>query len=369
MRRFPAVAIAALLLASCAGAPGEEGPTPLADIDSFEDCAAAGYPIMESYPEQCATPDGRSFTRDISGDQSSSVPSTDAAFHEVSYPAMMRKQFSGSDLKLINVQSENAVYTRHTISYKSGDLTISGIMNIPKGQGPFPLLILNHGHIDTAIYTNGRGLKREQDYLARRGYAVLHTDYRNHAFSSKDPDADLKFRLGYAEDSINAILAVQAAKLPTIDASRVGMLGHSMGGGVTLGALISAPELIDAAVLFAPVSGDARLNYERWTMRRPEQAESMREAYGSPEESPEFWDNVSAISFLDHIKAPVMIHHGTADDSVPVEWSQDLEKRLDEAGAEVTYHEYPGEPHEFIRQWGTVMERSLAFFDARLKGG
>ena len=32
-------------------------------IDSFEDCAAAGYPVMESYPEQCATPDGKSLTK------------------------------------------------------------------------------------------------------------------------------------------------------------------------------------------------------------------------------------------------------------------------------------------------------------------
>ena len=41
--------------------------SPPADgIDSFEECAAAGYPIAESYPEQCFTPDGRSFTRVIS---------------------------------------------------------------------------------------------------------------------------------------------------------------------------------------------------------------------------------------------------------------------------------------------------------------
>ncbi len=33
------------------------------DIDSFEDCAAAGYPIMESYPEQCRTPDGKTFAK------------------------------------------------------------------------------------------------------------------------------------------------------------------------------------------------------------------------------------------------------------------------------------------------------------------
>ncbi|HEY4522530.1 MAG TPA: hypothetical protein VJH91_02765 [Candidatus Paceibacterota bacterium] len=30
-------------------------------VNSFEECALAGYPIMESYPEQCRTPDGRTF--------------------------------------------------------------------------------------------------------------------------------------------------------------------------------------------------------------------------------------------------------------------------------------------------------------------
>lgn len=34
----------------------------IARINSFDDCAAAGYPIMESYPPRCMTPDGRSFT-------------------------------------------------------------------------------------------------------------------------------------------------------------------------------------------------------------------------------------------------------------------------------------------------------------------
>lgn len=32
-------------------------------IDSFEDCAAAGYPIAESYPEQCSVPGGKTFTK------------------------------------------------------------------------------------------------------------------------------------------------------------------------------------------------------------------------------------------------------------------------------------------------------------------
>ena len=37
-------------------------------IKNFEDCQQAGYPIAESYPEQCFLPDGRSFTREIQDD-------------------------------------------------------------------------------------------------------------------------------------------------------------------------------------------------------------------------------------------------------------------------------------------------------------
>lgn len=34
-------------------------------VEDFATCAAAGYPILESYPRQCRTPDGRNFTEEI----------------------------------------------------------------------------------------------------------------------------------------------------------------------------------------------------------------------------------------------------------------------------------------------------------------
>jgi len=38
-------------------------------ITNFDECAAAGYPIQETFPEQCSTPDGRTF---VNEDQSGS---------------------------------------------------------------------------------------------------------------------------------------------------------------------------------------------------------------------------------------------------------------------------------------------------------
>lgn len=47
------------------------------EINSFEDCVAAGNPVMESYPEQCKTPDGRHFTRVITEEPTPDYPSDD----------------------------------------------------------------------------------------------------------------------------------------------------------------------------------------------------------------------------------------------------------------------------------------------------
>jgi hypothetical protein len=57
--------IAAVIIAVGAFMWYQQQVTTIATISSFEECAAAGYPILESYPEQCRTPDGQSFTRDV----------------------------------------------------------------------------------------------------------------------------------------------------------------------------------------------------------------------------------------------------------------------------------------------------------------
>lgn len=288
----------------------------------------------------------------------------------VSLQALMQKQYDGRDLALGKILDNNSSYTRYYITYKSGQLTISGIMNVPKGNPPaggFPVLVLNHGHIETSIYTNGRGLKREQDYLARQGYVVIHPDYRNHAQSDKDPEAETSLRLGYAEDVINAIYAVKNSELTFFNKENIGMLGHSMGGGVAINTMVVKPDLVKAFVLYAPVNADYRENFARWTERRPEIAQKVIELHGSPETAPEFWDNISAVNFLDQVNAPVTIFHGTNDSSVPYDWSTDLEKRLKDAGKQVNLVTFPGEAHEFGPRWNDFMMQSAEFFNQHLK--
>jgi dipeptidyl aminopeptidase/acylaminoacyl peptidase len=281
----------------------------------------------------------------------------------------MAKKFDGRGLRTVRVLDRASSYTRYAARYKSGKLTVSGIMNVPRGKGPFPVLVLNHGYIDPAIYTTGRGMKREQDYLARRGFVVLHIDYRNHAQSDDDPSADMKLRLGYAEDAINAVLAIKNSKLPYLDGERVGLVGRSMGGGVVYNALVAHPGLVDAAVVFAPVSSDAVDNFNRWTRGSPERRQLARRiirSYGSPEDNPEFWRDASARTFFDRVTEPLLIHHGTRDESCPIAWSRTTLAALQEAGKDAKMFTYRGEQHAFGPQWPTSMRRTVDFLEKHL---
>lgn len=56
-------------------------------INSFEECAQAGYPILESYPEQCRTPDGKSFTRLIANQQNLQQETIEEIGLSFQYPA------------------------------------------------------------------------------------------------------------------------------------------------------------------------------------------------------------------------------------------------------------------------------------------
>jgi len=334
--------------------------------------AAVGIAFALNAPrrgdEHAPTPQ-RPTTSEPHGREQTSTPARPERTQPVSLPAFAQREFNGRDLAVGRVLAQTAAYTQRFITYKSGNLTVSGTMYVPKGAGPFPVLIANHGYIDPDVYTNGRGLRREEAYLASRGYVVIHPDYRNHAQSDKDSNTDLMLRLGYAEDVVNAIRAVRASPLPSLDTERVGLMGHSMGGGIAQTIMVTQPDLVKAVALYAPVSADVRDNFQRWITRRPELAAKIAETYGSPEANPEFWENISPRTFFGTLRIPVIIHHGTADASVPIAWSERTAAALEQMEKSVVFHRYAGESHEFGPQWSLFMERTAAFFDQHLKTG
>ena len=294
-------------------------------------------------------------------------------YDELSLATLMKEEIQWTDLVLEAVLANTANYTRYRISYKNGELSLSGIMNIPKWAWPFPLLVLNHGYIDTRYYTNGRGLKREQDYFANNGFAVIHPDYRNHAFSDTVETDPYDFRLGYTHDVIAAVYAVQNSPLDeirAINSESVGMLGHSMWGGISQNIAVSKPDLIDALVLYWPVSNDEFSNFEKfqlWNATRSSRVTQVLTDHQTREENPQFWDWVSSKTFFENITAPVIIFTWTADSDTPTGWAQDIAQDLRSNNKEVEIVSYPWEVHEFWPQFSNFMQSSSDFFSENLK--
>jgi dipeptidyl aminopeptidase/acylaminoacyl peptidase len=279
----------------------------------------------------------------------------------------MEKRYDGRNLRLRRALDVTDAYTKYSVSYRGSGLRISGVLYVPAGDGPFPALVLNHGYIDPDVYVTGQGLQIEQNYLARSGFVVLHTDYRNHAGSDEDPRNGLRLRLGYTEDTINAVKALRRSGLPQVDPDRIGMLGRSMGGGVTLNALVVRPRLVDAAVIYASVSSRTFDNHRKWIRPgRPALAARIERRHGTPKENPRFWREVSPRTYAERVRAPVLVHHGTADDTCPIEWADETVRALKKSGADVTYRRYPGEGHAFSSAWQPSMRRTVAFFREHL---
>ena len=327
---------------------------------------AGSAPAPSTSPSTPPAPTGPTPTTDpTAGEPVSPEPALPEVHHRLSLPALMREPPSGGSPRVLRTEVETDAYTRYQVTYRSDGLTVSGVLLRPRGPGRFPGIVLNHGYIEPSRYVTGQGLAREQDALARAGFVVLHTDYRGHAGSDPVPQAERETRLGYTRDAINAVAALKA--LPYVDPTRLAMLGRSMGGGVTLNALVTQPGLVDAAVVYASVSSSFLENLEHFTRPgRPEVVEAMFDRFGTPEESPRFYRELSPRTYFAQVTEPVLAHHGTADGTCPPRWARTTQRLLQRAGADSRLTWWPGEDHAFYARWQDSMDQTLRFLRREL---
>lgn len=367
MRRSIAFVVTAGLLALAAGCTEDRSP---ADGSAPSPAASTAPPD----PTTAATPSASPATTPAAERPSNTPKPSQRPSKKpdpISVQALIEKKYNGDDLDLGRVLVRTDDYTKRIVTYRSEKLTVSGVMLIPDGKGPFPVLVLNHGYIDPDTYFPGQGMPREHDYLARQGYVVFHTDYRGHASGDDDPDVDYELRLPYAVDTINAVYAVQRSELDFLDGDRVGWLGRSMGGNVTLNALVAQPDLVDAAVIYASTSSLAAENWKQFYDDSDDRRSVNRKidrTYGLPADSPAFWKAASPKTYFDRVSDPLLVHHGTADDTCPIEWSQDIVETLEDEGKDVTFYGYRGAGHTFEgRTWQSSIEQTVDFFDEHLR--
>ncbi|MDH5506327.1 MAG: alpha/beta fold hydrolase [Anaerolineae bacterium] len=290
---------------------------------------------------------------------------TPVSYEDLSIASLARRAYGDGLILELETLDETADFRRVLISYPSDGLTINGFANLPHGEGPFPVVLVLHGYVEPNTYLVQAYTTLYADYLARAGYLVIHPNYRNHPPSDSGPNL---FRVGYAVDVLNlaAIVNKQAGQtgvLQTAKRGALGLWGHSMGGGIAL-RVITVGANVQAAVLYAPMSGDERLNFEHINsvlsdgQRGAEELAAPLYVYPS----------ISPIFHLERIHVPLSIHHGEADTVVPPVWSSDLCQSLQALRKPAECFTYPGQGHNLRAASETLfLQRTLDFFGRYLR--
>jgi dipeptidyl aminopeptidase/acylaminoacyl peptidase len=336
-------------------------------------------------PAAATTGDAQAAAVDPSAGAAASTPAAPpiAGLPDTPHPLqiawMRQRDYPGSELVVERVLEPGPNYERSVVSYRSDGHKIYALLTVPHGERPatgWPVVVFNHGYIPPAQYRTTERYLAYTDAFARNGYIVLKSDYRGHGSSEGEASGGYGSP-DYTVDVLNGMASVR--RHPAADPNRVGMWGHSMGGQITLRSMVVSKD-IKAGVIWAGVVASYADRMAEWRRRNadnPNPTPSGRRSwridlvnqFGLPEQNPAFWASISPNSYLAELSGPLQLHHGTADSSVPVEYSQKLANDLQAIGWPSELFIYPGDNHNLSGALSQALQRSVDFFNAHVKGG
>jgi dipeptidyl aminopeptidase/acylaminoacyl peptidase len=251
--------------------------------------------------------------------------------------------------------------TLHRFESFDGE-SIPVFLFLPPGDGPFPVVLTVHGgpeaqyhpewHVNYAPLTQ---------YLVARGYAVAAPNVRGSSgygkrFQSLD---DIRLRMDSVRD-LEALHTWLSAR-PEIDGSRAVVYGRSYGGFMVLAALAFQPEIWAAGIESVGISSWITFLENTSPYRR----KAREREYGSLENDREFLEQLSPITHVDAIRAPLFIQHGANDPRVPLSESEAIAEVLAEKGIRCELVVYHDEGHSIAKLSNRIdsFERAVAFLD------
>jgi dipeptidyl aminopeptidase/acylaminoacyl peptidase len=222
-------------------------------------------------------------------------------------------------------------------------LELSGWLYRPRDVGrPGPLVLSFHGGPEAQ---ERPVFNSTYQALLAQGIAVLAPNVRGSSgfgktFVNLDNGA-LRF------DGIRDIKACAAYAIASgvADPRRLGIMGGSYGGYMTMAGLTEYPELFAAgANLFGVV------NFETFfAQTEPWMAAISRTKYGDPETERDLLRRLSPIHRIDGVVAPVIVLHGANDTNVPVVEAEQVVDSLRRRGVLAEYVLFPDEGHGFLK--------------------
>lgn len=279
--------------------------------------------------------------------------------------SLRKREYKKSVITVESKAYENNVFTAHVISYDSEGSKLYALLSVPKElKSNSPFLILNHGYIEPKNYSTIYSYKHTFDYFANKGFIVLKPDYRANGNSQGDK-TDALNRLSYPIDVLNLIASLPSLSPAIIESGKrdIFMWSHSMGGDISLKVLEVVGSKIKAASFWAPVSApypESMLYFLK--TRDAANYEKTRELVYKFFSADDFI-KLSPSKNTQFIKSKIIVHHGTADESVPYQWSVDLNKELSTSKIPHVFYTYQNEDHNFSRGANeTLLKRDVEFF-------
>jgi dipeptidyl-peptidase-4 len=179
--------------------------------------------------------------------------------------------------------------------------------------------------------------------LAQQGYVVVSVDNRGTPAPRGRAWRKIIYRkMGIVNSGDQAAAARAIAKWPFVDAARLGIWGWSGGGSSTLNAMFRYPDVYKTGVSVAPVP-DIRY-YDT----------IYQERYcGLPQEHPEEYKQSSPVTFAANLKGNLLVVHGTGDDNVHYQGTEELINALIAANKQFSMMSYPNRSHGIFEGPGT----------------
>jgi dienelactone hydrolase len=142
--------------------------------------------------------------------------------------------------------AQTATFTEVTDIVQNGSRPVPFTALIPGGRGPFPLVVINHGH-GGSREENG-GFRRLAEAITKRGIATIRMDFPGCGESQVPFTQNTMTNM--ISDS-NACLSYMLEKYP-IDKARLGIFGYSLGGRIAMEIVNEINQPYKALGLLAP---------------------------------------------------------------------------------------------------------------------
>ena len=218
---------------------------------------------------------------------------------------------------------------------------LSGWLYRPKGaKGPGPIVLSFHGGPEGQEVPSFRS---DYQALVSQGIAVFAPNVRGSSgFGKRFVNLDNgALRVNAVKDIVSCVDAV--VKAGAADPKRVGIMGGSYGGYMTMAGLVEYPGMFAAgANLFGIVNFRTFFKHTE-----PWMAAISKVEYGDPDTEGEMLDRLSPLTRIDNVKAPTLVLHGANDTNVPVIEAEQVVASLKKRGIPVEYVLFPDEGHGF----------------------